>query len=111
MAHWTEELFKENPQLFLNVLKELNPQARTEIRDILKLLETQGYKPKRILDLNCGIGRHSMELGKQGIEVLGTDISPTYIEVAEKRARKLKIGESVRFQVADMRQIASTLSG
>jgi tRNA/tmRNA/rRNA uracil-C5-methylase (TrmA/RlmC/RlmD family) len=79
MAHWTEELFKENPQLFLNILKGLNPQARTEIRDILKLLETQGYKPKRILDLNCGIGRHSMELGKQGIEVLGTDISPTYI--------------------------------
>lgn len=108
--HWTEELFKENPQLFLNVLKELNSQARTEIRDILRLLEIQGYKPKRMLDLNCGIGRHSIELGKQGIEVLGTDISPTYIKIAEKRAQKLKAGEKVHFRVADMRQIASTLS-
>jgi SAM-dependent methyltransferase len=110
MAHWTEELFKENPQLFFNVLKELNPQARTEIRDILRLLEIQGYKPKRMLDLNCGIGRHSIELGKKGIEVLGTDISTTYIEIAEKRAQKLKIAERVHFQVADMRQIASALS-
>ena len=39
MQHWTEELFKENPKLFLSTLRELNPQPRTEVRDILSLLE------------------------------------------------------------------------
>ena len=111
MLHWTEELFKENPQLFLSVLKELNTDASTEIKGILKLLNDQGFKPKRILDLNCGIGRHSIELGKRGIEVLGTDISPAYIKIAQKRAQKRRVGECVHFQVADMRQIASALSG
>ena len=110
MPHWTEELFKEKPQLFLSVLKGLNSQAPIEVKDILKLLGEQGFQPKRILDLNCGIGRHSIELGKRGIKVLGTDISTAYIEIAEKRAQKLKVGERVRFHVADMRQIASALS-
>jgi 2-polyprenyl-3-methyl-5-hydroxy-6-metoxy-1,4-benzoquinol methylase len=110
MAHWTEELFKENPRLFLNVLKELNSHASIEVKGILKLLDDQGFKLERILDLNCGIGRHSIELGKRGIEVLGTDISPTYIKIAEERAQKRRVGENVHFKVADMRQIASTLS-
>jgi len=110
VQHWTEELFKDNPKLFLSILSELNPQARAEIRDILSLLELQGYKPKRILDLNCGIGRHSIELGKRGIEVLGTDLSPAYIEIARKRAQKRKVEDKVRFQVVDMRQIQTALS-
>lgn len=110
MHHWTEELFEENPHLFLSILRGLNPQARTEIRDILGLLEIQGYKPKRVLDLNCGIGRHSIELGKLGIEVLGTDLSPAYIEIASKRAQKRKVGDKVRFKVVDMRRVRSALS-
>jgi len=110
MRHWTEELFKDNPKLFLSILRELNPQARTEVRDILKLLETQGHKPERILDLNCGIGRHSMEMGKRGIKVLGTDLSPAYIEIARKRARRRKVKDKVSFQVVDMRQIQTALA-
>lgn len=111
MQHWTEELFERNPQLFLSILQELNPQARAEVRDILRLLDVHGHKPKRVLDLNCGIGRHSIEMGKLGIEVLGTDLSSAYIEIAEKRAQKRKIEGKVRFKVVDMRQIQSVLSG
>jgi SAM-dependent methyltransferase len=110
MQHWTEGLFKDNPRLFLSILSELNPQARAEIGDILSLLELQGYKPKRMLDLNCGIGRHSIELGKRGIDVLGTDLSPAYIKIARERAQKRKVEDKVRFQVVDMRQVQSTLS-
>ncbi len=110
MSHWTKELFEENPQLFLTILKQLNPQAGTEIREILSLLEIQGHKPKKVLDLNCGIGRHSIELGKRGIEVLGTDLSPAYIKIAGDRAQKLKVEDKVRFKVVDMRLIQSALS-
>lgn len=110
MPHWTKELFEDNPQLFLGVLSQLNPQARAEIRDILSLLETQGHKTKRVLDLNCGIGRHSIELGKRGINVLGTDLSPAYIKIAEQRAKKLKLDDIIRFKVVDMRRVQSALS-
>jgi len=110
MPHWTEELFEQNPQLFLDILRQLNPQARTEVKDILSLLELQEYKPKRVLDLNCGIGRHSIELGKLGIEVLGTDLSPTYIKIAADRAQKRGVEDKVRFKVVDMRKIQSALT-
>ena len=110
MAHWTEQLFEENPQLFLSILSELNPQAGTEIKDILSLLDIQGYKPKMVLDLNCGIGRHSIELGKRGIDVLGTDLSPVYIKIAEEKAQKRKVEDKVRFKVVDMRRIKSALA-
>ena len=110
MRHWTEQLFEDNPKLFLNILRQLNPQARTEIKDILKLLAEQGHTPNRVLDLNCGIGRHSIELGKCGIEVLGTDLSPVYIKLASERAQKQKLDDRVRFKVADMRRIQSELA-
>lgn len=110
MPHWTEELFEQNPQLFLDILRQLNPQARAEIKDILSLLELQGYQPKRVLDLNCGIGRHSIELGKLGIEVLGTDLSSAYIKIAAGRAQKRGVEDKVRFKVVDMRQIHSALA-
>ncbi|UCH50792.1 MAG: methyltransferase domain-containing protein, partial [Chloroflexota bacterium] len=110
MKHWTEKLFEQNPELFLSTLSELSPQARAEIRDILRLLGMHGYKPRRVLDLNCGIGRHSIELGKLGIEVMGTDLSPDYIEIAKKRAQKRKVEDKVRFKVIDMRRIQAALS-
>jgi len=110
MRHWTEQLFEDNPKLFLNILRQLNPQARTEIKDILGMLAEQGHQPKRVLDLNCGIGRHSIELGKCGIEVLGTDLSPVYIKLASERAHKQKLDNKVRFKIADMRRIQSALA-
>jgi SAM-dependent methyltransferase len=60
--------------------------------------------------LNCGIGRHSIELGKRGIEILGTDLSPAYIKIAMERAQKRKVDDKVRFKVVDMRQIQSALA-
>jgi len=110
MSDWTKELFERNPELFLDVLEEKIAQAGEEVDVLLKCLEEQDFKPKNILDLNCGIGRHSIELGKRGISVLGTDISPLYIKIAKKRAKEEKVEDKVCFKVADMREIASALS-
>lgn len=111
MSDWTKELFEEHPELYLSALEERIAQASEEVNVLLKYLKEQGFEPKNILDLNCGIGRHSIELGKRGIKALGTDISPLYIKVAKKRAKEEKVDDRVRFRVADMREIASVLSG
>lgn len=107
--HWTKELFEKHPELFLDAFEERLAQAAGEVDALLKYLKEQGFKPQRILDLNCGVGRHSIELGKREIEVLGTDISSRYIEVAKMRAKEARVDNKVRFQVADMRAIASML--
>lgn len=110
MNHWTD-LFKEYPLLFFDALEERVPQARAEVNFLLKCLHRFSFKTQTVLDLNCGIGRHSIELGKKGITVLGTDLSPHYIDVARKRAKNDGLAKMVRFKVADMRNIASSLRG
>jgi len=107
MAHWTEILFKENPKLFVRAFEDRMEVAHEEMAGLLNCLAEQGFQPKRILDLNCGIGRHSVELARRKIEVLGTDISADYIAVARKRAKEEKV--LARFKVADMRCVASDL--
>jgi len=111
MDHWTEEFFIENPELHLMVLESMVEQAPGEIDYLLDRLSDNNYKPHRILDMNCGIGRHSVELAGRGIKMLGTDISPKYIEVAEEKARGAGVSEKTDFRVADMRKIADKLSG
>ncbi|MFX1352179.1 MAG: class I SAM-dependent methyltransferase, partial [Promethearchaeota archaeon] len=110
-SDWTKELFEESPYLYLDTLKERISQASREVDVLLMRLKEQGFRAENILDLNCGIGRHSVELGKRDISVLGTDLSPYYIEIAKKQAKKEKVSGKVRFRVADMREIAQVLSG
>jgi len=110
MSHWTD-LFREHPELFLDALEERVAQADSEVDFLLKYLHEHKFKAQSILDLNCGIGRHSIELGKRGVTVLGTDLSTDYIGIAQKRAKKEGVAKTVCFRVADMRKIASSLRG
>ncbi len=110
MSHWTEDLFVNHPELFVKALEERVSIAGDEVDVFLKYVGETGFKPRRILDLNCGIGRHSIELGKRGINVLGTDLSPYYIQIAKKSAKSQHVNEKVRFKVADMRRIGAVLA-
>jgi 2-polyprenyl-3-methyl-5-hydroxy-6-metoxy-1,4-benzoquinol methylase len=110
MSHWTEKLFEKHSGLFLKQLEELVSEARCETDLLLKYLNEQRFKPKNILDLNCGIGRHSIELAKRGVNVLGTDLSSRYIKIAGERAKKEGVEDKARFKTADMRRISSTLT-
>ena len=110
MSHWTEDLFVNHPELFVKALEERVSIVGDEVDFLLKHIGKEGFKPREILDLNCGIGRHSIELGKRGISVLGTDLSPYYIQIANRRAKTQKVTDKVRFKVADMRRISTVLA-
>ena len=107
MSHWTEDLFVNHPELFVKALEERVSIAGDEVDVLLKYLRDSGFKPRRVLDLNCGIGRHSVELGKRGISVLGTDLSPYYIQIAKRLAKSHQVDDKVRFKVVDMRKIGA----
>jgi SAM-dependent methyltransferase len=42
----------------------------------------------RVLDVGCGVGRHSLYLQKKGLDVLGIDISPIAIKICKLRGLK-----------------------
>jgi ubiquinone/menaquinone biosynthesis C-methylase UbiE len=58
---------------------------------------------KKVLDLGFGLGRHSIELAKQGFEVHGLDFSPTGLDYAKKWANKESL--EIHFQLGQMLQL------
>src|SRR5262245_14293225 len=60
----------------------------------------------RVLDVGCGPGRHALALARRGIEVVGVDLSPDFVELA--RAAGRAEGLALRFEIADVRDLEPT---
>ena len=72
--------------------------ASGEVDDMIALT---GIRPgSRVLDLCCGIGRHSIQFARRKFKVTGVDKTRQYIETAKRFAREL--GVKVNFVVDDM---------
>jgi SAM-dependent methyltransferase len=69
--------------------------------EVTSVLELTGFGGKRVLDLCCGPGRHSVELARRGFEVTGVDRSPYLLERAQTRASAA--GADVEWILDDMR--------
>jgi ubiquinone/menaquinone biosynthesis C-methylase UbiE len=59
---------------------------------------------RRILDLGCGAGRHSVLLGKQGFQVVALDISETALSTLDGRLKAASI-TNVALVKHDMREL------
>lgn len=77
-------------------------QTQQEAQRIARML---GLKPGEVvLDLACGLGRHTTQLARMGLGPLtGLDFVPSYIEEAKKRAQAA--GLKAEFVVGDMRTL------
>ena len=82
-------------------LSDMKDSASTES----ELLYLTGImqKDSRVLDLACGYGRLSIPLAERGYRVYGVDITPAFIDVAQKEAGKRNL--HIEFKVGDMRKI------
>jgi SAM-dependent methyltransferase len=73
------------------------------VQDVEFLVDALELGPgDRVLDAGCGPGRHALELGKRGIEVVGVDASPDFVALARDAAGDLP----VEFVEADIRTLA-----
>ncbi len=55
---------------------------------LMELVTSGRIEPCRALDIGCGTGRNAIPLAKLGFDVVGIDIAPTAIEMAERNAEK-----------------------
>jgi SAM-dependent methyltransferase len=73
-------------------------------RESAGVLRLCGLGPgARVLDCPCGYGRHSLALGRRGVEVTGADINRRFLAAAE--AARQPVHGRVRFVHADMRAL------
>jgi ubiquinone/menaquinone biosynthesis C-methylase UbiE len=97
-APWWQDFFND----FRPVFDSTNPRdTRDQIRYIIKKLNLK--KGTKFLDCPCGIGRISLPLARAGIRVTGVDITASYLDELQKKAKSLRLKIDLYHQ--DMRKI------
>lgn len=74
--------------------RDVFPDVDENIPGIIKLFEERGMK--RILDLGCGAGRHTVYLAERGFEVYGIDIAGEGVKKAEILLKEKGLHAKVR---------------
>jgi SAM-dependent methyltransferase len=94
---WFERSFREDYLLVYKHRDEASADA--EISNMLAHLPIP--PTGRVLDLCCGSGRHSRALARRGYEVVGVDLSPVLLELAQEQ----NVYPNLAFYQYDMRDI------
>jgi SAM-dependent methyltransferase len=77
-------------------------EAPEEVAKLIALLELpEDGGGVQVLDLPCGVGRHSIELAARGFSVTGVDRTPEYLD--EARGQASERGVTVELERGDMR--------
>jgi SAM-dependent methyltransferase len=122
--HWAFKLFIEHPELYLPFLEQGKEKAVREVEGLCKIFDKYKMpKDSKVLDLSCGIGRHSIPLAKRGYKVIAYDISSFYLKKAREWAKREGLinknnndiddeskSDTIKFYQGDLRNAAKTLS-
>jgi SAM-dependent methyltransferase len=97
---WWKKVFKS---AYRDIFAPLYDEGRTkkEVDFILKVAKPS--KNTNILDLACGQGRHSLELGQRGYRVVGVDYSQELLGVARENA--VRDGALLTYHKQDIRKL------
>lgn len=107
--HWTQTLFQENAHLYLPFLEDAKERASGEAKILSGLLRNLNVpEGGKVLDVACGIGRHSVPLALAGYRVSGLDISELFIR--EARAYAEATGATVNFVSGDACEVQRLMS-
>lgn len=85
-SKWYEDLYQDFGKSYE---EEPYVQGTTGEVDFIEK-ELDFNKDKNILDIGCGTGRHSIELGRRGYQVTGIDLSESMLKQAEEKLTDLK---------------------
>ncbi len=94
------------------MLESRKERTPAEIEGLSKIFHEFGLpKGSKVLDLMCGIGRHSISLAKKGFEVVGFDLSRFYLSKAKRWANREGLSHrKIRFYEGDSRESVRHLS-
>jgi 2-polyprenyl-3-methyl-5-hydroxy-6-metoxy-1,4-benzoquinol methylase len=97
---WYETFFDEH---WLTISSHTHTPEKSAA-EVEFLISGLGLEPgQRVLDIPCGHGRHSVELARRGMRVVGVDLSAEPLELARSAARAA--GVELDLRRVDMREI------
>lgn len=86
-----ERIYQEQGDLQYDILPKIEKAPR--------LFKKKGYR--KVLDLGCGTGKHSIFLAQEGFDVYATDMSSTGVNIAREKAESLGLS-NIHFLQHDM---------
>ena len=106
LGHRTEGHWFESIAAFLGPAYLKYSFTKGTAQEVSALIELLDLKPgQRVLDVGCGPGRHALALAAAGLEVVGIDISSSFIDLATAEAERLGVAHRATFRVADARTL------
>ena len=112
---WHRLLYIDNAAVYQPVLEAGLATAPAEATGLVKIFERHSVvvdsaRRRKVLDVSCGIGRHSVNLAKRDCEVVGFDFSPYFLRTARGLAKKERLtNKEVRFYEGDTSRITDVL--
>ncbi|HEY2788554.1 MAG TPA: methyltransferase domain-containing protein [Gaiellales bacterium] len=98
--YWYETFFDEH---WLTISSHTHTPEKSAA-EVEFLISALGLEPgQRVLDIPCGHGRHSIELARRGLRVVGVDLNDLPLELASADARAA--GVQLDLRRLDMREI------
>ncbi|MFQ5831872.1 MAG: class I SAM-dependent methyltransferase [Candidatus Thorarchaeota archaeon] len=96
--HEQDEFWERHTQVMFS--EERMERTPNQVDALIALLDVQ--PDNTILDLCCGVGRHTLELARRGFKVDGVDRTKHYLNIARKQAKAE--GLDINLIEADMRE-------
>ncbi len=108
-SSWGQEEFHEWLATYFD--KYVSWQKRL-IKEIAFIKYQLKGRSKKIIDVGCGTGEHSIALARQGFEVLGIDKSSSMIAIANNKLESLpeKLRKKVSFRKVGTDELADKLN-
>lgn len=108
-------IYVDNASIYRPVLEAGLPSAPAEAKGLDRVFKRFGLDRRKdkvkVLDVSCGIGRHSISLARLGYEVVGFDYSPYFLRTARRLAKKEGLGhDAARFIEGDTARLQETLA-
>ncbi len=98
--YWYETFFDEH---WVTISSHTHPPEKSAA-EVEFLIGALGLEDgQRVLDMPCGHGRHSVELARRGLRVVGVDLNDIPLELARSAARTA--GVQLDLRRVDMREI------
>lgn len=100
IKEWWETFFHD-PWRDVFLPKEALLKTREEVDFIQKIFELKSRK--KILDIPCGEGRHSVELAKRKFQITGVDFNQKFLDNAQRKSEEK--GLKIIWDCRDMRDL------